>query len=93
MTLADLIVGLFLSYMFQTILDAGFRKAMKNVGPWASRVYSHEAIVKILGQIRMCEKPLKPVLVVEKKEEKKKEAPKPKAEAAAPVEKKLDNVQ
>jgi elongation factor 1-gamma len=40
----------------------------------------------------MCDKALKPVTVAEKKEEKKKEAPK-KAEPAKPVEKKLDNVQ
>ena len=66
---------------------------MKNVGPWAERVYAHEAIVKILGRIRMCDKPLKPVLIAEKKEEKPKAAPK---QAAAPKkveEKKLDNVQ
>ena len=80
MTLADLIVGLFLSYMFQTILDSGFRKAMKNIGPWAESVYEHEAIVKILGKMKMCDKALKPVCTAEKKEEKKEV----KKQAAAP---------
>ena len=91
MTIADVVVAYFLSYPFQTILDGGSRKAMKNVSPWAESVYAHPSVMKVCGQIQMCAKPLKPVCIAEKKPEKK--------VVAAPVkkveveEKKLDNVQ
>jgi elongation factor 1-gamma len=72
-SVADMIVSQYLSYAFQTVLDGGFRKAMKNVNDWAVRCYAHESVIKVLGQIQMCAKPLKPTLAVEVKVEKKKE--------------------
>lgn len=92
MTIADVSLALWLSYPLQTILDGGFRKAMKNASDWAEAVYNHPSVIKILGKIMMCAKPLKPVLKEEKKEEKKKEpvAAAPKKEKE---EKPKDNVE
>lgn len=92
MTLADIVVGMYLSYMFQTILDAGFRKAMKNINDWAERVYSNESVVKIVGKMMMCAKALKPNCAAAPKKEVKK-APVAAAPKPAPVAKVLDNVE
>jgi glutathione S-transferase len=40
LSLADVVVGAVLQYAFQTTLDGGFRKAMKNLEPWAKGVYA-----------------------------------------------------
>jgi elongation factor 1-gamma len=91
-SVADVIVLTTLMPALQTVLDAGFRKAMKNVDDWAKSCFALEAFVKTLGNVQMCAKAIKPVVVVEKKEVKKAApaAPKP-----APVkeEKKKDNVE
>ena len=73
--MADVFLANMLLYSFQTILDGGFRKAMKNVTAWAESVYALESYVKILGKVQLCAKALKPNLKEEKKEEKKKAAP------------------
>jgi hypothetical protein len=80
---------------FQTVLDGGFRKAMKDVTAWAEKVYALPQAQKFIGNGKMCSKALKPVTIPDpKKEEKKKEAaPKPVAEAPKVVEKKKDNVE
>ena len=57
-------------YPFQTILDAGFRKAMKNVTTWADSIYSSPAFVKVTGNVVLAAKALKPIVKVEKKVEK-----------------------
>ena len=70
-SVADVIVAAALMLNFQTTLDAGFRKAMKNVDAWASACYALPSFKKIFGNVQMCAKPLKPVCVAEKKEVKK----------------------
>jgi elongation factor 1-gamma len=91
-SVADVIVAAALMLNFQTTLDAGFRKAMKNVEAWASACYALPAFQKIFGNVQMCAKPLKPVCVAEVKVEKKKAAPV--AAAPKPVEEKVkDNVE
>ena len=50
-SIADVIVAMSLSMPFQTILDAGFRKAMGNCSNWADSVYKHPSVMKIMGQI------------------------------------------
>jgi elongation factor 1-gamma len=91
-TIADVIVAAALMLNFQTTLDAGFRKAMKNVDAWAQACFALPSYQKIFGNVQMCAKPLKPVCTVEKKEVKKAA---PVAAAAAPKkeEKKKDNVE
>ena len=82
-------------YSLQTVLDGGFRKAMKNIDSWAKSVYELPAFVSVHGHVKLCDKALKPFkLVEEKKEEKKKEAPKEaqKAPEEKPA-KVLDNVE
>jgi len=91
LTLADIVVANMLLYMFQLVLDAGFRKAMKNVTAWAESIYALESFTKVTGKVVFCAKALKPQVKEEKKEEKKKAAPTP-----APVVKKekvKDNVE
>jgi elongation factor 1-gamma len=62
----------------QTVLDAGFRKGTgKNVETWALAYYANEVVVKHEGKVQLAAKPLKPVLMEEKK------APKVVAQVAA----------
>jgi elongation factor 1-gamma len=92
-SLADLVVASMLQYAFQTTLDGGFRKAMKNLEPWAQSIYGLKEFKSVHGQTQLCAKPLKPVVKEAPKEPKKKAEPaaaKPKEEKKE--EKKLDNV-
>merc|ERR1711990_1158155 len=91
MTIADTYLAVSLLLNFQTTLDGGFRKAMKNVNGWAEAVFANASIKKVFGAVQMCAKPLKPLCTVPKKEEKKKPEPAKKAEKKEPEVKK-DNV-
>jgi len=79
LSIADIVLASSLMYAFQTVLDAGFRKSVKNVEAWATACYTYDAMVKVHGKVSMAAKPLKPVTVAEKKEE-----PKKKQQQAAP---------
>lgn len=95
-TCADIVCAMTLKFAFQTVVDAGKRKApvCKNTAAWAQLCFDLPAIKKICGNIQMCAKPMKGFnLVVEKKEEKKKEAPKVAAAPAKKEEKVKDNVE
>jgi len=71
-TLADIIVQQVLKVPLQTVLDAGFRKGTgKNVEAWALAYYANETVVKHEGKVQLAAKPLKPVLMEEKKVVKK----------------------
>lgn len=67
MTLADVIVSVALVEPLQTILDVGFRKAMKELNDWAEKLYSHNDFKKVLGAITLCCKPFKPVCLPDPK--------------------------
>ena len=93
-SMADIVLANSLITSLQTVLDGGFRKAMKNVEAWAKACFALPCFVKIMGNIQMCAKPLKPVTVAEKKPEKKKAAaPAPKKEEKKKEEKPKDNVE
>ena len=82
-----------LQVSLQTVLDAGFRKAMKALNDWATNIFAMPEVIKVVGKVQMCAKPLKPVCIpdqVPAKKEEKKVAP-----AAAPkkAEKPKDNVE
>lgn len=64
--------------MAQTILDAGFRKAMPHFSAWFERVAAHKDVVAVMGHVKAAAKPVKPQLAKPeaKKEEKKDAAPK-----------------
>lgn len=51
---------------------------MPNVTSWFERIISFPQVVKRLGKVKLCQKPIKPIFPP--KEEKKAEKPKPKAE-------------
>ena len=91
-SVADVVVASIYSLSLRTILDGGFRKAMKNASDWAERVFDHPSVIKVMGKQLLCAKALKPICKEEKKEEKKKAAPAPVKKEAKP-EKKLDNVE
>jgi len=93
-SVADIMVASTLLTSFQTVLDGGFRKAMKDVTAWAERVFTLPEFVASFGTIRMCNKALKPVCEADpKKEAPKKESAKPAAKKEAPAEKPKDNVE
>ena len=60
-SLADLYLANSLTLSFQTIFDAGFRKAMPNLSSWFDRWAAEPAIVRRFGHIKGCGKALKPV--------------------------------
>jgi glutathione S-transferase len=49
MSIADVAVSQYLSYVLQTVLDGGFRKAMGNVNTWAEACYAHPSVIKVVG--------------------------------------------
>lgn len=59
-TIADLYLANSLTLAFQTIFDAGFRKAMPNLAKWFESITSTPAFVKRFGIIKPCAKALKP---------------------------------
>ena len=90
-TVADINVAIIYSLVLQTILDGGYRKAMKNASDWAERVFAHPSVVKVIGQTTLCAKALKPICKEEAKPVKK--AAPVQAKKVEKVEKKLDNVE
>lgn len=60
MSLADLYVANSMTLAFQTIFDAGFRKAMPNMTKWFESIIALPAFVKRFGVIKSCAKALKP---------------------------------
>ena len=53
----------------QTVLDPGFRKSVQNFDKWFERMSKLPEVVKRLGNVRGCQRAMKPVLA--QKEEKK----------------------
>lgn len=84
-TVADFCVAAGHVMAFQTLLDAGFCKAMGKASAWFKRVIEHPAFIKVAGKVQCCAKALKPLVKVE---EKKKPEPK-----AAPVKKEEKKVE
>lgn len=74
LTLADIVVAASLLEPFQTILDSGFRKGMKQTSDWAESVYGTPQFKKAFGDIKLCAKPMKPVCIADQKKEEKKPA-------------------
>lgn len=91
-TLADIVLATSLQAAFQTVLDGGFRKAMKNVEAWALANYARPEYVAVNGNVHMCAKGLKPSGLIEPVKVKK-EAPKPAAAKPKVVEKAKDNIE
>merc|ERR1711935_677029 len=78
-TLADITVCCHFIGAQQTILDAGFRKAMPDYSAWFERVCALPEFIAVCGNVKSAAKPVKPTTKVEeKKVVAKKEAPKPK---------------
>lgn len=66
-SLADIVMIVYLMHNLQTVLDGGFRKAMKNVNAWAEACLALPAVINTFGKVQMCAKPLKPVCIQEVK--------------------------
>jgi len=60
MTLADLYVGACFASSFQTVLDADFKKSCPSITAWFQRFIGESAVVKRMGNIKLCSKALKP---------------------------------
>mgnify|MGYP000940161820 CR=1 FL=1 len=77
---ADLYVGSCMVLTFQTIFDAGFRKAMPNLAKWFARFTESKEVQKRFGVIKPCVKALKVEEGKAQKPPAKKEAPAKKAD-------------
>lgn len=87
-TVADILVAVHLVLPMQLALDPGFRKAMPNVTSFFEKFIKLPQVVKRLGNVKLCQKTIKPQLPP--KEEKKAAAPAKKEAAttdAAPTKK------
>ena len=82
-TVADIAIAVQLILLYQTVLDAGFRKAMPNVAAWLETFAKNPEVIARVGSVKFAAKALKPVLAEKKKEEVKVAAPVKKAEKAA----------
>lgn len=51
LSLADVIVATALMVPFQTVLDNGFRKAMKSVTEWAEKIFAMQDVVNTVGRV------------------------------------------
>lgn len=81
MSVADLVVAFFLILPCQTVLDAGFRKAMGKFGSWMEKIFKLPEVVAVCGHAKLAAKAMKPLTVADPKPEKK--------QAAAPVKKEV----
>ena len=54
LTLADLVVACGFIVAQQTILEAGFRKAMPGYSAWFDRVVAHEDFKGVCGIVKSC---------------------------------------
>jgi elongation factor 1-gamma len=53
LTYADIYIASLFQLLFQTVLDAGFRKAMPNLASWFERFIALPAVVKRFGNIQL----------------------------------------
>jgi translation elongation factor EF-1beta len=60
LTIADFYLANSMTLSFQTMFDAGFRKAMPNLTKWFESIISTPAFVKRFGVIKSCAKAMKP---------------------------------
>ena len=74
-TVADISIAVQLVALFQTALDAGFRKAMPNVTSWIENFIKNPEVISRVGHVKFTTKALKPLLIEKKKEEVKVVAP------------------
>jgi glutathione S-transferase len=58
-TVADIVCGVTLSSAFQLYLDAGLRKGFSDLGAWFERFVALPEVVKVAGNIKLCNKALK----------------------------------
>jgi glutathione S-transferase len=58
-TVADIVVGLTLVPLYQTVLDAGFRKAMPHATQWIERLIQLPEVSARIGNIKFAAKALK----------------------------------
>ena len=56
-------VSLTLLNPLQTILDGGFRKAMKVAGDWATSLFTLPQFAKVIGNVKLATKAVKPLLI------------------------------
>lgn len=58
-TIADIMVAMYLSLPFQTLFDAGYRKAIPNATEWFEKIVSLPAVIKTIGYIKLSDKAFK----------------------------------
>jgi elongation factor 1-gamma len=76
LTIADLVLTAYLVIPFQVALDPGFRKAMPNVTSWFEKTIKLPEVVRRFGNVKLCQKTIKPVAPPKEKAQ-----PKPQAAA------------
>jgi len=58
-TIADIMLAVYLIVPFQTVFDGGYRKAIPHLTEWFERVTSLPSVVKYCGYVKMTDKPFK----------------------------------
>jgi len=58
-TIADIMVAMYLSIPYQMLFDAGYRKAIPNATEWFEKIISLPAVIKTCGYIKLSDKAFK----------------------------------
>jgi len=80
-TLADIVVSTSLYYLYQRVLDNGFRKPFINTNRWYLTCMNQPEFKAVVGEVKLCDKmEVAPEVAESAKEEKPKKVEKPKEE-------------
>jgi len=81
LTIADIVVATSFYYLYQKVLDAGFRKTFVNTNRWYLTIVNQPEVRAIIGEVKLADKmEVAPESVEVKAEEKPKKEEKPKQE-------------
>lgn len=70
-TLADIFTAGILASAFQTFLDGGFQKGVKNLITWFEKICKMEAFQAGFGNVKMTQQAVKPDCLIERPGQKK----------------------
>jgi len=77
-TAADIVLCINTVLPFQTVLDPGFRKGMPNLSAWIENILKNPHVSKRLGNVKLCQKAIKPDFPPKEEKKVEKAAAKPK---------------
>jgi len=84
LSLADIVVGTSLVYLFKNVLDVGFRKPFAHVVRWFNTLVNQQNFIDVIGEVTLATKMAAAAAAKDAPKEEKKEKPKKEAKPAEP---------